>query len=375
MDIMRYFATMQPSFIQYIRQQDANGLDESYVLLDKNLELIDTNDMLMRKFKDGDEIWVVPAIIGGGGKRGGLLAVAALAAVFVIAPYLAPALGAAGVPGAASFATTAASQGVFAAVKASTFLTSIATNAGLALLSAVFMKKPETADTNSRNNMFGALKNTTESGTPVPIHYGLVRTGGQFISGYIQTIDHSKGADISVNSLISRTSTYTQSESAYTVGLTESLLTTSGTTSGWVQKIIDISAYDGALARAVFRYTTDTSSIGIALDTIVLGDTTFNFDTNDDRFEAAKSVSTAYTDISWGSMNPITTFDREIGAAQSGSFYIRAQQPRSERGTIATRVCWVRSPVVTLGESSSLTFYENRTNTYNNLDVYLEIVW
>ena len=46
--------------------------------------------------------------------------------------------------------------------------------------------------------MFGSLKNTTSSGTPIPIHYGLMRVSGQFLSGYIQTNRHGKSDQVNV---------------------------------------------------------------------------------------------------------------------------------------------------------------------------------
>jgi len=375
-DIMRYFSTMHPRFVNYIRQQDSTGLDEGYALLDKSLNVISSNDLLIKRFKDGDELYIVPAIIGGGGKRGGLLALAALAAVFVVAPAAAPALAQAGLPGAQAFVATSAKSGLFAAIKGSSFLSSIVANVGLALLSALFMKKPDTADTNSRNNMFGSLKNTTESGTPIPMHYGLVRVAGQFISGYIQTTNHSKGALVSVDSLINSNSTYAPETPSNESGLTNVLLTSNGSfVGGWVLRTIDLSTYQGALVRAVFK-TVTTDTLGIAIDTITLGTEQFVFEDNNEDFESDSNVNgtSNYTDISWNDLSTRTSFTRSSAyhTAQSGNFYIRAAQPLFSNNV---RTVWARTPPVVLGENALLTFYENRELTDNTLEVYLDVVW
>lgn len=367
---------MQPKFINYLRQQDSIGVEESYALLDSNLTLITPDDLLIKRFNEGDTIYVVPAIMGGGGKRGGLLAVAALASVFVLAPALAPALAQAGVPGAQAFATTLADKGLFAAIKGSSFLSSVLTNVGLALLSSLFMKKPEKADSNSRNDMFGALKNTIESGTPIPIHYGLVRVGGQFISGYIQTIDHAKGENISVNSLVSRSSTFELSESSYTTGFTESLLTTTGSISdSWVQKTLDLSEYAGALVRVVFRHITYGEQAGIGIDSIVIDSNTYNFDSTALDFEVDSNYSgtVEYADVNWETVGSrLHSFYIQEGGAQSGNFYLSSlTSPFNNTG----KTRWLRSPTVLLGETPELTFYENRKYSDKPVNVYLDIVW
>lgn len=376
LEVIRYFSTMQPKFINYLRQQDSIGVEESYALLDSNLTLITPDDLLIKRFNEGDTIYVVPAIMGGGGKRGGLLAVAALASVFVLAPALAPALAQAGVPGAGAFATTLADKGLFAAIKGSSFLSSVLTNVGLALLSSLFMKKPEKADSNSRNDMFGALKNTIESGTPIPIHYGLVRVGGQFISGYIQTIDHAKGENISVNSLVSRSSTFELSESSYTTGLTDSLLTTTGNISdSWVQKTLDLSEYAGALVRVVFKHITYGEQAGIGIDSIVIDSNTYNFDSTALDFEVDSNYSgtVEYADVNWETVGSrLHSFYIQEGEAQSGNFYLSSlTSPFITTG----KTRWLRSPTVLLGETPVLTFYENRKYSDKPVNVYLDIVW
>ena len=46
--------------------------------------------------------------------------------------------------------------------------------------------------------MFGNLTNTLESGTPIPLQYGLVRVAGQMLSGYIDSDEHGKNDVVNV---------------------------------------------------------------------------------------------------------------------------------------------------------------------------------
>jgi predicted phage tail protein len=379
---MRYFATMQPRFIEYIRKQDSEGMNEGYVLLNKELKEINPNDILMRKIKQGEEIHIVPAVFGGGGKRGGLLAVAALVAVFIIAPQLAPVLAQAGVPGAQAFATTAATEGVFAAVKGSAFLSSVMQSAGLALLSAIFTKKPEKADENSRNNMFGALKNTAESGTPVPIHYGMVRTGGQFISGYIQTIQHGKGVEISVSQLVDRNSFTRNATTNFTIGLTNTLYSANLKNTTWTQRTIDISGYGGALARVVFKSLSWRDNFNpVFLDTISFGGNLYNFEGNIHNFESSSIYGASFNDYEnenhrWISVDKArTSFRLGYGDAQSGSTYLYSTPVQNDNNL--QKFCWLRSPIIELPANPTLTFYDKRDNDFynGNLEVYLDILW
>ena len=61
--------------------------------------------------------------------------------------------------------------------------------------------KADTGDGGPRrnNDAFGGLVNTTTTGVPLALHYGYSRVGGQFISGYLKTIDHQKNDVISVS--------------------------------------------------------------------------------------------------------------------------------------------------------------------------------
>ena len=46
--------------------------------------------------------------------------------------------------------------------------------------------------------MLGSITNSTQSGTPIALHYGLVRVGGQFVSGYVESEEHGKNDIVNV---------------------------------------------------------------------------------------------------------------------------------------------------------------------------------
>lgn len=194
MDIMYYVNSMHPRFTNYLRNQRANQLEESIVFLDKNLHIISPDEFGMRRAKKGDIIHIVPAIVGGGGKRGGILAVLAVAAfLFIGLPMLGGLM--AGSSGAAVAGTAAAHMaGVEAGAAVAAHATmggifqTLVTNLSLSLLAAAFSPKPKAAESTRQNDMFGSLTNTTSSDTSVALHYGLVRVAGNMISGYIKTL-------------------------------------------------------------------------------------------------------------------------------------------------------------------------------------------
>lgn len=191
-DLLDYLTVMQPAFIFYSKQLISEGLQESFAFLDENLNEIQKDDFFIKRFKTDTTVHIVPVVMGGGGKRGGILAILAAAALFFIAPYIAPTL-----------------AGVIPGATAETVKLAIIQSAiGLAIsgLSAVLMKAPsapKNADSaRVENNMFSSLRNTIDSGTFVPINYGMPRVAGHLVSGYIKTINHAKGARIAVSDVI-----------------------------------------------------------------------------------------------------------------------------------------------------------------------------
>ena len=202
-DIPRYLGAMHPRFAAYAQKSYLGEIDEGYFILDKELVPITNNDFIIKRIKKDDEFYVVPAICGGGGKKtSNLLKIAAIAtAAFVVGPQIAAAFGGGGgaalgmSPGAMGGATStaAATGGIFGTgITAST----LAVNAGLALVTSLFTQSPESIKSTDQavraNDMFGSLQSTISSGTPIPLIYGMHRTGGHMISGHIDAVEHGK---------------------------------------------------------------------------------------------------------------------------------------------------------------------------------------
>ena len=218
-DFVPYLSAMHPRFRNYMLQIDTQEADESFCFLDKDLNIIDEQALFIKRVSDDEVVYLVPAITGGGGKRGFLL-FAMIAAAFVVAPAIMAAgqssLMASGMaaglpPSVAGAQAAAAGTGakLFAGAKSiagamggmNSFAMRIVGNVALSIISRLFAPKPKTTERDSStrdNNMFGSLVNSITSGTPVPLVYGHMRIGGQMISGYLDAEIHGKTDIISV---------------------------------------------------------------------------------------------------------------------------------------------------------------------------------
>ena len=204
-DLLYYINSMHPDFIKYIKQQVENNLEEAFSFLDKNLKEITKDEMYMRRPKENDIIYIVPVILGGGGKRGVGAIIAAAAFIYFLPAILASA-GLAGVAGATGATLgTAAAVGAIPILGGLTTLGAVTGTVGLNLalmgVSMLFMPKTKTAETSRDNDMFGSLVNTTSSGISIPINYGLGRVAGQLISGYVKTIESDPSIDKPVSAV------------------------------------------------------------------------------------------------------------------------------------------------------------------------------
>lgn len=194
-DVIEYIYSLHPDFLTYVKKQSQNELQETFTFLDKNLREISQDEMFMRKAHENDVIYIVPAIVGGGGKRG-IIALLAVAALMIAFPLVA---GMASMSGTA-LATFAGSSALLGTTTAGALIGTIGLNLALMGVSMLLAPKPNTsAETSRDNDAFGGLTNTTSSGVPIPLNYGLVRVAGQLVSGYTKTIpSSSSGEDIAL---------------------------------------------------------------------------------------------------------------------------------------------------------------------------------
>ena len=193
-DILFYLQSMHGKFNTYIKQLTGNA-DESFAFLDSKLNMVSIDSYHMKHIKEGDTVYLAPLIVGGGGKRGSflLLIAAAFAAPAIIGALSA---GTSATVGAMGQGATSFFGGVNTAfAKLPALARSFIGNLALSLVTSLFVKKPkkmETDQSTRQNGMFGNLTNTMESGTPIPLQYGLVRVAGQMLSGYIDSDQHGK---------------------------------------------------------------------------------------------------------------------------------------------------------------------------------------
>ena len=204
-DILSYIRAMQPKFTKYLVEQElTEEYNEGYVLLNNNLEVITNEDLFMIKAKEGDILYLVPAIVGGGGKRGGIFAIFAIFALVLLAPML---IGAAQTfaagAGAGGFGTFGSIFRGFMSLPS--IIRSMVTSVALSVVTRAFQKQPtpgaagpSASEAVRENGAFGPLTNSTTSGTPVALHYGMPRVSGQFLSGYIDATSHGKNDIIKV---------------------------------------------------------------------------------------------------------------------------------------------------------------------------------
>ena len=219
-ELPRYLGSMHPRFAQFVKKIYTEETQDGYFLLNKNFKPITEQELYFKRVKEDDSFYVVPAIYGGGGKgTKKLLTYAAIATAAVIAaPYVASAASSIFAGGPANLAITGgfgpggAGGGVAAQLAGSSAAAgsaglgisagTLAVNAGLALVTSLFTQKPEALTSRDQqvrqNNMFGSLQNTIDSGVSIPLIYGQHRVAGQFISGYLESIDHGQNDDVTV---------------------------------------------------------------------------------------------------------------------------------------------------------------------------------
>jgi len=212
-DILCYLDGVHPRFRKYMKQIESNESEESFAFVDEKMKVIGREAFHLKAFKEDENVYLVPVVAGGGGKRG-LFFLAIFAAVAAPAIFAAAGAGgtgalATGIPAgttgmAGSTAVGSGGGGLFSAfAKLPSFATSMLGNLAMSFVSKMFTKKPKNdvqeESAVRENGMFGSLKNSTQSGTPIALHYGLVRVSGHLLSGYLDTEVHGKNKVVKVS--------------------------------------------------------------------------------------------------------------------------------------------------------------------------------
>ena len=165
-DILYYLGAMHPRFQRYAKAIEHGQCQEGYALLDKNLKPISDQDLFIKSVKSDDVFHIVPAIVGGGGKRTQkLLTYAAIAtAAYFAAPYVMGAFAGGGssavaasgyggtVAGAeagrmAAFSSTLSAPAAAGSAGLGISAGTLAVNAGLALVTMLFTQRQDIKQT------------------------------------------------------------------------------------------------------------------------------------------------------------------------------------------------------------------------------------
>ena len=203
-EVINFLKGTQPNLARYINKVTLGKTSENLMLCDSKGRTITREEYVLKKPADDEVLHIVPCVYGGGGKTGQLIIGIALIAAIGIAS---------GGAGGALFSTTGAA-GLGALLKGTAsmgFVQSLVFGIGVSMtlggLAALFTKTPKAArmenkfdgEARRENDMFGALQNTTDSGTPIPLVYGNMRIAGQLISGYLDVSEHGKNDTVSVS--------------------------------------------------------------------------------------------------------------------------------------------------------------------------------
>ncbi len=190
---------------------------------------------------------------------------------------------------------------------------------------------------------------------------------------------------------LATTTTFPKPESKIiTSGLTEPLFVrglnwTSPTDQAYIQYTIDISRYRNKSARVVFRVDNnklDTSDYQV--DLVNISGTSYDFENTGHNWQTTTTNALTYDLATWSTLAVGTTNARwnvdtggtpTVGAANtaaaSGSYYVYAESTGTSLTT--SYLMWLRSPIIALGATPTLSFYLCRNVSGPYFTVHLDV--
>jgi predicted phage tail protein len=207
LDVMRACTSLFPKFEKLVGDIGLGKTKNQEIVMIIDKKPLEPDKIMMRP-KANSIINLVPVIFG----FGKTFAIIGIALLFVALIVIAAPLAAGAAAGAGALGAGVAAGGVAGGAAAIGGGISLASVAGLlfgiavTLVSALLAPKPvpakqEAPDSSQRrnNDLFDGLANTFRVGTGIPLNYGLIRVAGQFISGYVKTINHGQDEVIRVS--------------------------------------------------------------------------------------------------------------------------------------------------------------------------------
>lgn len=190
LDIVSAISLLFPKLKEFMSKINGQIVKNILFFVKSDMVLLENKWFLRKELPENlDMLHVIPTIYGSGGKEMAIvLGIALIAAGF----FLGPQVSLIGVTGMLT-GSTFISLGI-------SFLLG-----GVMQLLAPSNDASVSSDAQSRreNNAFSALQNSSSTSNPIPINYGIIRIPGQFISGYIRTVNHDKNTTVKVSDYVS----------------------------------------------------------------------------------------------------------------------------------------------------------------------------
>lgn len=200
--LLSFMVNSFPEFNKLLKQIK-NTLKIDFFILDANKVRVDIEDFEVNKKLTDKTYYLVPSLIGAGGK-GGFMQIALGVAIMAMAFYAAPL----GIPqlGISGMQATAFNIGSMAVsyMNIAMFGAQMALGGIMSIIQTVPKQRDQVGGftddgSKTENSMFTNTNNTAHSGVPIGVTYGMTRVGGQFVSGYIKTQNHGKSDVIKVS--------------------------------------------------------------------------------------------------------------------------------------------------------------------------------
>ena len=174
--LISFLVNSFPKFAEFVKQ-NKNKLNTDFFILNENKKRVDLSDVQANKKLKDEVYYLVPSILGGGGKGGGIAMVVIGIALIAVAFYMAPAVVGAMGPTMGMKATAFTIAGMSVSfTQIAMFGASLALQGIMAIVQSQPNAKSSTrtfVDDGSRteNSLFTGLTNTVNSNIPVGMRY------------------------------------------------------------------------------------------------------------------------------------------------------------------------------------------------------------
>jgi hypothetical protein len=165
-------------------------------------------------------------------------------------------------------------------------------------------------------------------------------------------------------------------------GLTPVLFETSSNITGWASTVpVSLSNYTNRQVRLVIRFVNNGTDVGTsaALDLISINGTTYSFESGTDGFETSRSTRALYDGVAWFEPESVSTSPATLRWSRVPSTF---QSTPTGGGTqslhtpalVTNGIVWLRSPIITLGENATFSYFFIKPLTDTTLTTYLEVI-